>query len=109
MLWKSNIKNMDEEFTTLSKVQMSKMLSNKEKINEDAKVQQSEMMLSKVGANVIKRTKLPPGQKCEVIVEKGINKRFNNNNINQSVNSSLQNSQSNNNNNNGIFSQYQQN
>jgi hypothetical protein len=97
---------MDEEFTTLSKVQMSKMLSNKEKINEDAKVQQSEMMLSKVGANVIKRTKLPPGQKCEVIVEKGINKRFNNN-INQSVNSSLQNSQSNNNNNNGMFSQSQ--
>ena len=114
MLWKSNIKNMDEEFTTFSKVQMSKMLSNKEKINEDVKVQQSEMMLSKIGANVIKRMKLPPGQKCEVIVEKGINKRFNNNNnnnINQSVNSSLQNSQSNNNNtntnNNGMFSQSQ--
>ena len=102
MLWKSNIKNMDEEFTTLSKVQVSKMLSNKEKINEDAKPQSE--ALSKVGANVIKRTKLPAGQKCEVIVEKGISKRFTNNNTNKSVNSSLQNSQTNNN---GMFSQSQ--
>ena len=115
MVWKSNIKNMDEEFTTLSKVQLSKMMSNKEKINEDAK-NQSEHLI-KVGANVIKRSKLPAGQKCEVIVEKGITKRFNHhNNANASLNSSLRNSQSNNlngshnsnsNNEKGLFGQSQ--
>ena len=112
MVWKSNIRNMDEEFTTLSKVQLSKMMSNKDKINEDAK-NQSENLI-KGGANVIKRGKLPAGQKCEVIIEKGITKRFNNNNNNNnSANASLNSSQcnnlsnSNNNNDKGMFSQSQ--
>ena len=108
MIWKSNIRNMDEEFTTLSKVQLSKMMSNKDKINEDAK-NQSENLI-KGGANVIKRSKLPVGQKCEVIVEKGITKRFNNN-TNHSANASLNSSQCNNlnnsNNEKGMFGQSQ--
>jgi centriolar protein POC1 len=35
MVWKSNVRNMDEEFESLSKTEMSKMKSNRRKLEED--------------------------------------------------------------------------
>ena len=36
MIWKSNVRNMDQEFESLSKSTMSRMKSNKKKIEEDS-------------------------------------------------------------------------
>jgi centriolar protein POC1 len=35
MIWKSNVRNMDEEFESLSKTEMSKMKANRRKLEED--------------------------------------------------------------------------
>ena len=74
MVWKSNIKNMDEEFNTHSKVQTGRVASNKVVIDEEEKVRRDFNV--KTGGTMIKKSKLPAGQKCKVIVEKGIKNRM---------------------------------
>jgi hypothetical protein len=35
MVWRSNVRNMDQEFESLSKQNMAKMKSNKKKVEDD--------------------------------------------------------------------------
>lgn len=76
MIWKSNIKNMDEEFNTLTKVKSGRVMSNKGVINEEEKVRRDFNV--KTGGTVIKKGRIPPGQKCKVTIEKGIKQRLQN-------------------------------
>lgn len=65
MVWKSNIRNMDEEFKTLSKVQNSKMLSNKNQIEENKQENERKELKS------LTKGRAPAGQKFEITIEKG--------------------------------------
>ena len=99
MVWKSNIKNMDEEFTTLSKARMQTYtMSNKTKINlEESKQTADKNYLNNIklkldgGENIIKPAKIPNkafGMRYKVILEKGVKDIFglNNNNMKNSNN-----------------------
>ena len=83
MVWKSNIKNMDEEFNTLGKVRMQNYpMTNKTKINlEESKQTADKNYINNVkiqldgGENIIKPAKIPNkafGMRYKVILEKGV-------------------------------------
>ena len=122
MVWKSNIKNMDEEFNTLGKVRMQVFpMSNKTKINlEESKQMTDKNYMNNLktqlegGENIIKPAKIPNkafGMRYKVIPEKGVEEIFGlNNNSNSNINSNIINSTSNNlNSNNNIAIQVAEN
>ena len=87
MVWKSNIKKMDEEFITLSKARMQNYtISNKTKINlEESKQTADKNYLNNVraklegGENIIQLAKIPNkafGMRYKVILEKGVEDIF---------------------------------
>ena len=88
MVWKSNIKNMDEEYNTLSKARMQNYtMSNKTKINlEESKQTADKNYLNNIklklegGENIIKPAKIPNkafGMRYKVTLEKGVKDIFN--------------------------------
>jgi hypothetical protein len=105
MVWKSNIKNMDEEFNTLSKVnEQNVIMSNKQKFNlEETKTEYNNNYMGNMqkqiegGENVIKKVKIPNkhlGERYKVVIEPCLKNLTTNVNVNVNNNEFSQNESS---------------